>query len=478
MAQFIRENHLVPAAGQLVVAVSGGADSVCLLHTLFKLREELNLTLHIAHLDHRLRGAESEADARYVARLADRLGLPVTIGASDVRTYRAKRRISLEEAAREVRYDFLSQVAESIGASCIAVGHTSDDQVETILMHLIRGTGIRGLRGLQASSQWRSSGHQLTIIRPLLPLSRQETAEYCRIHRLEPRLDSSNLSLSPLRNKVRQQLIPLLSSYNPRVKEALLRMARLADDDLTSLEESSRLWSGLIQRQGKTIILDRQGFLDLTVSLKRRLLREAIGELLGSLKDIEARHINGIIAAAGKQAGKRLSLPGGLAFVIDYDRFLLAPESAVSVPLPAIKDKFVIKIPGETRREGWQIKAAIIRPSEMMNTGNAFTAYLSLDNIGDKLIVRSRRPGDRFQPLGMSQPKELAEFMIDAKIPRIWRPRVPIVCSPQHIVWVVGWRIDERAKVTEDTKQILCLEFSQTQAEQLKAGVDLLQKMT
>ena len=205
---FIQEHQLVSNQQKLLVAVSGGPDSVCLLHILVKLQEELGIKLHVAHLNHQLRGSESEADAHYVSQLAHQLGIPATIEQRNVKSYQAQQHISLEEAAREVRYNFLGEAARSIGANQVAVGHTTDDHIETILMHLIRGTGTRGLRGLKPSTLWQSTGNSLTIIRPLLPVSRQETADYCHRHKLMPRIDASNLSLSPLRNRIRHQLLP------------------------------------------------------------------------------------------------------------------------------------------------------------------------------------------------------------------------------------------------------------------------------
>ncbi len=465
---FIRENQLVAGQHCLLVAVSGGPDSVCLLHILVKLREELGIRLHIAHLNHQLRGAESEADAHYVSDLAHQLDIPATIEQRDVKAYQSQQHISLEEAAREVRYTFLAQAAKSIGTNQVAVGHTADDHIETILMHLIRGTGTRGLRGLQPSSRWQSSGNSLTIIRPLLPVSRQETADYCRNHQLIPRIDASNLSLSPLRNRIRHQLLPLLKSYNPRVAEALLRTARIAGDDLAFLDkEIDRLWGKIVQKQGNTITLNKKRVLELPPALKRYLLRRVIEDLLGNLKDIESRHIGEIIGALTKPAGKRLSLPGGLIFSIEYDQYLLGSEPAALSPFPILGAEFPLKLPGETVLPGWRVEATIIGPSIAKGKGikgigltnNLFTAYFDLDKTGDKLLVRPRQPGDRFQPLGMSQPKKLGEFMIDSKIPSAWRQRIPLVCSPEHILWVVGWRIDERVKVSEKTREVLRLKF-------------------
>jgi len=457
---FIREHHLVSNKCHLLVAVSGGPDSVCLLHILMGLQEELGIKLNVAHLNHQLRGVESEDDARYVSHLARKLGIPATIGARDVKAYQAQQRISLEEAAREVRYTFLAEVARSTGTDCVAVGHTTDDNIETILMHLIRGTGTRGLRGLQPNSQWSSPEISLIVIRPLLQISRQETVEYCHKHQLKPRFDTSNLSPSPLRNRVRHQLLPQLQSYNPRVAEALLRTAHIAGDDLAVLDnEVARLWNSIARRQETTIVLDKEKLLELPPALQRYLLRSAIERMLGNLKDIEARHIEEIMGVLTKPAGKRLSLPGNLVFIIEYDRYLLAPESSALSPFPVIDNETVLKIPGETSFPGWRVAASIIERERMREKDNNFTAYLNLDKINGKVVMRPRRRGDRFQPLGMSQPKKLGEFMIDAKIPRAWRQYVPVVCSSQHIMWVVGWRIDDRVKVTENTEKILCLDF-------------------
>ncbi len=463
VSRFMQEHHLVSSGCCLLVAVSGGADSTCLLHILAGGKEELGIRLHVAHLNHQLRGPESEADARYVADLASQLGVPATIEKRDVKAYQKEKRISLEEAAREVRYRFLADTASVIGASRVATGHTLNDQVETILMHLVRGTGTRGLIGLKPSSQWRLNGKRITVVRPLLEVSHQETADYCQHYQLMPRMDASNLSLSPLRNRIRHQLLPLLQSYNPRVAEALLRTAGIAADELALLdEESARLWGKAAQKQGGTIILDKEGLYKLPPALRRHLLRAAIEELLGNLKDIETRHIEEIVAVLDKPAGKQISLPGGLLFAVDYDRYLLGVEPTVLCPFPVLEREFALKIPGETRLPGWQVEATIVEPSLIKVIGlidNDFTAYLDFDKAGSELMVRSRKPGDQLQPLGLSQPKKLGEFMIDARIPRAWRGRIPVVFSPEQILWLVGYRIDERVKVTEETKKVLKLQF-------------------
>jgi tRNA(Ile)-lysidine synthase len=463
---FIGENALVSSGQKLVVAVSGGPDSVCLLYILSGLRKELGIELHIAHLNHRLRGAESDADAKYVAALAHRLGIPSTIASRDVRSYRLHHHVSLEEAAREVRYTFLAGVAEDIGAERVAVGHIADDHVETILMHLIRGSGTRGMRGLLPISRWSSPAGSLTIIRPLLELSREDTTACCRRHHLKPRTDASNLSPEPFRNRVRHYLLPELQKYNPQIAEALLRLARTATDDLDFIEtEAHRLWGKVTRVEGGSVIIDKKSFLALPPALKRHLLRASIESLVGNLKDIEAAHIEDILNALDKPAGKVIGLPYGLNFVIEYDRYVMSPDSASLCPFPALESEFELKIPGKTSASGWDIEAAIISPSEVKVKSaetNDFAACFDFDRTGSKLSIRRRLPGDRFQPLGMKQPKKLNQFMIDARIPQAWRRRIPIVYSANQILWLVGWRLDERVKVTEKTRKVLRLEFKHT----------------
>ena len=460
---YILQKKLVSPGEKLVVAVSGGPDSVCLLHILSRLSRELGIDLHIAHLNHRLRGKESEADAKYVARLAKRLSIPATVASRDVKLYQKKHRLSLEEAAREVRYDFLAAVAKEAGAIKVAVGHTSGDHIETLLMHLIRGSGIRGLRGLNPMSKLIVPGGSLTVIRPLLCLSRKDTVAYCRALKLKPRLDASNLSLEPRRNKVRLRLLPELQKYNPQITQALLRLSRTAADDLDFIEtEARRLMKGIISTGKNSVVIKKKDFLALHLALQRQLLRISIELLLGSLKDIEAGHIEDIMEALQKPAGKVVGLPFGINFAIEYERYVLSPDSLSLCPFPALEGEVTLKIPGKTVFSDWQVNAAAITPSAFKawrSKVDDFSACFDFDKVGKKIAVRRRFPGDRFQPLGMAQPKKLNVFMIDTRIPQAWRRRIPIVCSGDNILWVVGFRIDERYKVRPDTKKVLRLEF-------------------
>jgi len=454
----IRSQGLVPPAGRLVVAVSGGQDSVCLLYLLVRMREQLGVELHVAHLDHRLRGVESRADARYVAGLARRLGIPATVEERDVRAYHAAANVTLEEAAREVRYAFLAEVVRKEGASRVTVGHTRDDHVETVLMHILRGTGTAGLRGLLPVSRWHTTSGDITVVRPLLEVSRAETAEYCRRQRLRPRVDTSNFSLSPLRNRLRHHLLPVLREYNPRISGALVRIARIAGDDMAFLQQETDChWNAVVRMERRAAVFDKQRLLELPPGLRRNLLRRALEEFLGSLMDVEARHIEEMLAVLDAPAGRRISLPAGLFFTVEYDRYLLSTDPAALCPFPVLKGEHDLNVPGVTEIPGWRVETAVDTGGQ--TRGGDLAVSLDATVVSGRITVRARRPGDRFQPLGMAEQKKLGEFMIDAHIPRSWRSRVPVVCSQGRIVWVVGWRIDDRAKATADTRKVLRIRF-------------------
>ena len=458
------ELHPVPPGSLLVVAVSGGPDSVCLLHVLFSLRKELSVDLHVAHLDHRLRGAESDADAAYVKRLAQGLGLPATIGQHDVAGYRREHKLSLEEAAREVRYAFLEDVVRQTGAYAAAVGHTADDRAETVIMNILRGAGTRGLRGLLPFSR-RNNGEGVVIIRPLLEVNREQTVAYCRIGGLRPRSDLSNLSGEYTRNRVRHSLMPFLRDYNPRVREALLKLAHFAADDTDYIaDEVKKIQSSVMSVEKETAVIDRKAFLALHPALQRGILREAVLAVRGTLKDIEAGHIGDMLEAAQKSSGKIIMLPDGLAFVTEYSRYVLAADSSAFRPLPEVNGETTLMLPGITELPGWEVIAEISGTGEEGRAGEtgSFTVRLDHEKTGSVLTVRTRRTGDRFRPLGLDADKKLGEFMIDEHIPRAWRDRVPLVTSPQGIAWVVGYRIDDRFRVTEKTARILRLEFRRT----------------
>jgi tRNA(Ile)-lysidine synthase len=325
---FIRRHDLVRTGGPLVVGVSGGPDSVCLLHLLTGLQEGLGTSLHVAHLNHMLRGEESDDDAEYVVRMAGGLGLSITVERSEVRNYRAKHHLSLEDAARRLRYQFFAGVADRVGADAVAVGHTADDQIETVLMRLIRGTGAKGLQGMQPATRWHDVGEEgLRVVRPLLRVRREGTEAYCREHGLDPRRDSSNLLPDRLRNRVRHELLPLLRTYNPKIDEALLRTVEaLASESSLAEDHASGAWPEVVAEVGGACLLDKKRFRSLHPAVQRHLLREVVRKLLGDLEDVEWKHIERMRTSFDLRRGKRLVLPRRLTLCVEKDTCRLSAE--------------------------------------------------------------------------------------------------------------------------------------------------------
>jgi len=452
---------------KVVVGVSGGPDSLCLLHLLNRLPKELGITLHVAHLHHALRGEEADEDARFVERLATTWGFPATVEKRDVPAYAEREKLAIEEAARQVRYTFLAEVAERVEASSVAVGHNADDQVETIIMHWLRGAGTAGLRGMRPVQEWPLPAIDLRLVRPLLEIPREEIEAYCQEHGLRPRFDRSNLDTTYYRNRIRHELLPLLEKYNPNIREVIRRAALVIADDHDYLaREGQRAWEKVTREMEGALVFDLQAWEELHPSLQRQLLRQAIRNLRSDLRNIDWVHIEEARRAIGeKPAGTAVTLPRGLTLFRSYDTFVIG-DTHPTPEMPLIEEEMKIAVPGRSPLpEGiWEVVTEVLvgeeGKEEAFKNQAPWRGYLDLDQAGRDLILRGRKPGDRFQPLGMGgQSKPLQEFMIDAKIPHHIRDRVPLVVSPQNIVWVAGYRIDERARVTERTERVLKICF-------------------
>ena len=447
---------------RLVVAVSGGPDSLALLYALHRLRDELGLALHVAHLDHRLRGQDSAADAEFVAQTCTKLGIDCTVENVDVLAFRREHRMSLEEAAREVRYRFLANVAEQVGAEAVVLGHTSDDQVETVLMNVIRGSGLRGLRGMRPVSKQRIAGSDVTLFRPILNLSKQDTIAYCAALDLIPRSDESNSSTEMTRNKVRLELLPLLREMNPAFGDAILRLARNANEALAVVEGAvDAAWSEAVTQVGESICIDRERFRELDVALRSHLVIRALSHVKGDTQGIERIHVDDAVNAVIESSGSQLHLPGGLRLIVEQRSAHLYAEDDVFAS--SSFDASPLAVPGLKTVGGWRISTERIKiASEDRSSGTYWhSAEQFVERFGrgvdvSSLAVRSRVPGDRFQPLGMSGTKKLKDFMIDEKVPGSMRDGVPLIVTSRGIAWVVGWRIAEWAKVDDDHE---CLEI-------------------
>lgn len=480
--QTIERHNLFEPGGKVVVAVSGGADSLCLLHVLCALRADYNIRLHVAHLNHCLRGAESAADSAFVWEIAAAWGLPLTRSSVNVRALAQREHGSVEEIARRERYRFLASVAVEVGAKCIALGHNADDQTETVLMHWLRGSGLAGLRGMRPKSPLGAlrlgpdapTPPDLYLIRPLLYVPRADIEAYCRENGLQPRFDRSNLDTTYFRNRIRHELIPYLESYNPNIRELIRRSAEVIAGDYDIVRrEVERAWTTVVRLESeKWVILHLVEWQSLPIGLQRCTLRLAVQKLRRHVRDIGWEHIeNAVWTARQGQTAAQATLPDGLMLTVGYDELVIGPAGASpddSPPFPWLDGGVIeVAVPGETPlgRSGWRVIAAWLDATpeqleDIQRNTDCNQAFLDADTLG-RLVFRSRQPGDRFQPLGMGgQSKSLHEFMINQKVPARWRDLVPILTSDGRIAWVAGWRMDERFRVTPQTRRILHLRLA------------------
>ncbi len=452
----IRKYHMYEPGDRVLVAVSGGPDSVALVHILKHLAGELQLDLYVAHLNHGLRGQESQDDAEFVRRLARKLELPAVIESKDVAGYALKNKLSAQTAAREIRYRFFEDAARQLGCNKLATGHNANDQAETVLFNFLRGTGPAGLAGIPpVRDGW--------ITRPLIETKRTQIEEYCRDHGLEPRIDKSNLKNVYTRNRLRLELIPQLErEYNSNLVETLVRTGEIFRDEESYLEELTAKYLDQVRLPEKTgeIRFDLERFLDLPAAIQRRVIRRAWAELAGAEHNLGFTHLaDSINILHYGHTGASLHLPLGITLNRLYGQFSLSRRSNEEIS----DYEYELRIPGQTPipETGYTIL------SEMLETGAGFPKeepeeiVIDLDLVKQPLKVRSRRPGDRFRPLGLNGSKKLKDFFIDSKIPRTERRLIPILVSAdEEIIWVAGFRADRRWLATGETKRALKLKLS------------------
>lgn len=471
--------------GPVVVAVSGGQDSLCMLDVLCRLRDELHIEPHVAHLDHTFRGAESAAEAEFVRELAESRSLPAEVAAIDVPAYRARHHLAKQVAARYARYQFLVRAAARWAADQVAIGHTVDDAAETLLINLLRGSGLAGLGGMLPSRQivagqlgpelrsrdWRTpelpaAGPDLPrVARPILGLSRAETEAYCLSRSLPFRTDPSNLDTAYRRNWIRGQLMPMLEKHAPGVRERLRSTSELLADDYDVVSRIvERAWSDLAKVREKRVEFNLAAWRTVDEPLQRHLLRKAVDTLAGSLEGLSRVHVDVALEVVHRgRVGAKADLPMGIYLERGYNSFWIAsrpenPPIRREMPEQPIR----LSVPGEAALPVGVIETRLMEPpfeaaAEVYCSAGRLEAYLDADKTGPVLEVRRRRPGDRFYPLGMGNPKKLHDFLVDERVPRSERDSIPVVAIPDAIVWVAGYRIDERFKVTADTKRLLYL---------------------
>ncbi len=493
---------------RVLVAVSGGPDSVALLHFLLSMREKCNLSLSVAHLNHMLRGKSADEDARYVEQLSKKLGLPFFSARKNVRYFIRKTRLSPEEAARKLRYEFLEKVARSQDADKVALGQTADDQAETVLLALIRGAGLAGLAGIPPVRPLGNSG--IAVVRPLIETFRSEIERYLKAKGITPRLDASNLETVYLRNRIRLELLPLIgANYNPGIKSALLRLsAILREDNQYLVEKSRKLMPELLDvepERGK-VRIDLRALKCVPSALQQRLVREAINVVSGNRKPLSLAHWRRVRELAGSgRTGSYLTLPGLVAVKREYGNLLImrqdlprdevmrSPDYEIEVPGSNYISEIGLTVTVSLLERGGAslsggalfgtgddavptappIKGKAMPPAPLVKGGlrgdwgaeGWRRAFFDRDRVRFPLHIRFRTAGDRFRPLGMKGSKKLKDFFINRKVPAGERDEIPLLLGEEKIIWVMdpegrGWgMMADEVKLTKRTARILKVEI-------------------
>lgn len=459
----IQEHELFATGETVVVGVSGGPDSLALLHALKTLAPELGLKLQVAHLNHQLRGAASDADEQFVLATAREWGLPSASAQWDVSGFARESGLSIEEAARNLRYQFLLGVATQAKANTIAVAHNADDQVETILLHFLRGAGLSGLRGMGYKTGIHSTvtGAHVALVRPLLDVPRAEIEAYCVENNLEPRQDASNQDTTILRNRLRHDVIPYLETINPNFREVVRHSGLSLSGDYDYIQQNVLgIFDRMTRASEGAFVFDRKWFRALPVNLQRGVLREAVARLK-RIKNVGFKHIESArVVAVDKDAGAEATLPQGLLLVVGYDDFTVGEQIPLpNAPLLLNGESVRLKVGDEQLLPDSDWGVRVVQDNGQRTT-DRWELVLDAEKLTGPLVLRPRQPGERFSPLGMEgKHKSLHEFMIDEKIPRHLRDLVPILADDEKVLWVVGYRKDERASVSELSPDLIRVEF-------------------
>ncbi len=454
---------MVGPGDRVLAAVSGGPDSVALVALLLKLRDEMPLEVRLAHFNHRLRD-EAAVDERFVRDLARRWVLPLEVGSADVRGAAGRRKLNLEEAGRDLRYRFLRRAAEAGRATKIATGHTMSDQAETVLMRLMRGTGLSGLAGIAPLVD----GPPCPLIRPLLTVAGPDLRAWLSARDIPFREDASNLDLRFLRNRIRAELLPEIARrYEPRIAAHLARLAEIVREDEALLHGFVRgLTDALIRGRGRDASLDLRTLPLHLPALARRVAREFIREVAGGLRDVSFDDVEALLALG---EGKELALRKGIVLRREAGRVGLrkrkAPAEAYEVLWDGRED-LPLDVPGLTL-EGAVRRAEARRRSHARDDKTG--ADLDAAALVFPLTVRSRRPGDLYRPLGAPGRKKLKEVLRAKAVPAAGRDRLPVILSRGEIVWVPGLPIAESCRVTARTRSVFSIRIGRAKAS---AGTD------
>lgn len=446
--------HLLDKGDRLIVGVSAGVDSMVLLHLLNTYRQEFDLSLIVAHINHGLRPKESEKEAELVQKESERLGLTFEYGQFNVKEFQKVGGISLQDAARKIRFHFFNVLLQKYNANKIALGHNADDQVETVLLRLMRGSGLKGLKGMLPIREGR-------VIRPLLEVWRREIESFAEEMKIPYLLDSSNLKKNYLRNRLRLTLIPLIEKeYQPNFKKIVLKTSTILREENDYLERGAEeAYQKIVREEKDALSFKFSEYQFLHPAIQWRIIQKMLGRIYSGETVIEERE-----GMEVDQIYKKfhqllpsffIELPHGVSLEKRYDLVLIGKGWVKPVP------PFEVELISPGRNYVEEIKREVVieetsRDDKFKDLyGLPDIALLDYQSLQFPLKMRNFRPGDRFRPLGVKGTQKLKEFFIDHKIPKFERPRIPLLISGEMIAWIVGYRIDERVKVTEKTQRVL-----------------------
>lgn len=452
---FVIENDLIQNGDRILVALSGGPDSVCLLNILFNLRKDFNIEIAAAHVNHMLRGEEAIKDEEYAKNMCCNLGIKFFSERIDINEVSKQKGISHELAGREERYKFFQLISKESGYNKIAVAHNANDQAETVLMNMMRGTGIEGLCGIRNK---RDGG----IIRPILCLSREEIESYCDINNLKPRIDKSNLENIYNRNKVRLDILPYMKeNFNKDIIETINRMVNLLQIDNDFIEKKcNNYYKKCCINNGKELIISKEVFA-LEKAILTRIIKKAFINFTGKYTNFEMKHIYEVISLAGNSTNKKINAPHGVIVENIYgDIYLRFKEIKNKEFKQIILNKN--ELDGNyIEFEDYSVSFNIIDSKKNIEfSNNVLINFFDYDKIKEKLIIRKRLNGDKIVPIGMKGNKKVKDIFIDLKIPMEKRSDVPILCFDNEIAWLVGYKVSESFKITKETKKIIRITFA------------------
>lgn len=438
-------HKLIDFGDTIIVGSSGGPDSQFLISLLNQIKEEYKLNIVLAHLNH-LHRKEAINDENLVIETGNKLGLDVRVKRASMDDFAREKKISAEDAGRRLRYEFFRDIAREFDHGKIAVAHNKDDQAETVLMRMIRGTGLDGLRGMDFRSE--------DIIRPILTFEKKEILAYLNENNIPYALDQSNFSNDYTRNYIRNEIIPRMEEINPRLKDSIFSLSDLVKNDLEIIDVSiKKLSENVIKSTSNNqLSLDKDLFESLSYPYQARVLRSAIEDLNGSTKDFSKQNIDDFINLTNLSNGKKI-IKDDLEFSKSYKSYNLRKTRSES----SSDEKIYLSLGEEKSFNGYMISADLVdKAKDKAKT----IGYFDYDKLNFPLEIRTRKNGDKFNPLGFGHSKKLKDFFIDEKIDKIERDRIPLILSDGKIIWLVSYRLAEDAKVDQRTKKIVRIEVT------------------